>query len=204
MKTVTVLKILALNDVGIDAKEALNTPAVVEAGTCVPNVVNRMPRRRISPDISRLTEAWTVSLPNVANTAVRLMCPCRPWRCMFWRTSFFTSATCAGKPSAVRGCYRDTWGRTRVSGLSYVLNATRHSRIARISGRTCRRTPRSSSSSATAAIERSLWNHTSINTPSPPALARSLQAKPSNRQPTRFFVLEAEVKKKSLSKTQLR
>lgn len=61
MKTGTVLKIIALNDVGIDAKEALNTPAVVEAGTCVPIVVNRMPRRRISPDISRLTEAWTAS-----------------------------------------------------------------------------------------------------------------------------------------------
>ena len=83
MKTGTVLKIVALSDVGIDAKEALNTPAVVEAGTCVPNVVNRMPRRRISPDISRLTEAWTVSLPSAANTVARPMCPCRPWLCMF-------------------------------------------------------------------------------------------------------------------------
>lgn len=195
MKTGIVLKIVALNDVGIDAKEALNTPAVVEAGTCVPNVVNRMPRRRISPDISRLTEAWTVSLPNAANTAARPTYLCRPWLCMFWRTSFFTSVTSAGKPSAVRGFYKDTWGRTQVRGLSYALNAIRHSQIARISGRTCRRTPRSSNSSATAAIERSLWNHTSINTPSPPALARSLQTKRSKRQPTRFFVLEAEVNK---------
>ena len=83
MKTGTVLKIASLNDVGIDAKEALNTPAVVEAGTCVPNVVSRMPRRRICRGISRLTEAWTVSLPSAVNTAARPMCPCRPWPCMF-------------------------------------------------------------------------------------------------------------------------
>lgn len=159
--------------VRMDATKALKTPMVVEAGTFVPSAVNRMPRRRISPDINRLTEAWTVSLPSAASTAVRHMCPCRPWQCICWRTSFFTSATCAEKPSAGRGFYRGIWGRIRARGRSCAPNATRRSQIARISGLTCKRIPRLSSSSATAAIERSLWNHTSINTPSPPVLARS-------------------------------
>lgn len=83
MKTGTVLKKILAQVAQTDAKKALSTSAVVEAGMYVPNVVNRMPRRRISPDINRLTEAWTVSLPSAASTAVRRMCLCRPWQCMF-------------------------------------------------------------------------------------------------------------------------
>ena len=160
----------------MDATEALRTPLAVEAGMFVLNVVSHMPHLRISLDTNRRTEAWTASSPNAASTVARRMSQCRRWRCMFWLTSFFISATCVEKPLADPGFCRDIWDLIRENGRSCALNAIKRSRIVRIYGPTCRRTRRWNSSSATAVIERSLWNHTSISTQNLLVLETWLQA----------------------------
>lgn len=104
------------------------------------------------------------------------MCQCRRWLCIFWHTSFITSAMCVGKLSADHGFYRDIWGRIQENDRSCVLSATKLSPIARIFGRICKLIRHSNSLNAIAVIGRSLWNLISINTQNPPVLETCQQA----------------------------
>lgn len=146
------------------------------------------------------------------STAVRRMCRCRRWLCIFWHTSFITSAMCAGKLSADHGFYRDIWGRIRENDRSCVLSATKLSPIVRIFGRICKLIRHSNSLNAIAVIGRSLWNLISINTQNPPVLetcqrAARIKKKGNEREGKKrktFFVINSGMKRKTTNDSHLR
>ena len=131
------------------------------------SAANSMQPRRTCPGTNRRIVASTLNRQRSAFTVAKRMWACQHWRCTCWPTSWPTAAASVARCSPGLGCYKAIWEVTRERSHTGARIAAKRSPTGRIYVPTCRRIPRTRTTSARDATKPSLSSPIWTNTWSP-------------------------------------